>query len=85
LRGVAQISAVTIVAELGQISRFAHARQLMGYSGAVSREHSSGERIRRGLSDFLCVEPYTTARGGEERVWQRTIQKFFPKSCWINC
>jgi transposase len=48
LRGVAQISAVTIVAELGQISRFAHPRQLMGYSGAVSREHSSGERIRRG-------------------------------------
>lgn len=48
LRGVAQVSAVTIVAELGQISRFARARQLMGYSGAVSREHSSGPRIRRG-------------------------------------
>jgi transposase len=48
LRGVAQVSAVTVVAELGQISRFARARQLMGYSGAVSREHSSGARIRRG-------------------------------------
>jgi len=48
LRGVAQISAVTLVAELGEISRFSHPRQLMGYSGAVSREHSSGERIRRG-------------------------------------
>jgi len=48
LRGVAKVSAVTIVAELGQISRFARARQLMGYSGAVSREHSSGTRIRRG-------------------------------------
>ena len=48
LRGVAQVSAVTMVAELGQISRFARARQLMGYSGAVSREHSSGARIRRG-------------------------------------
>jgi transposase len=48
LRGVAQVSAVTMVAELGEISRFAHARQLMGYSGAVSREHSSGARIRRG-------------------------------------
>lgn len=48
LRGVAQISAVTLVAELGELSRFAHPRQLMGYSGAVSREHSSGERIRRG-------------------------------------
>jgi transposase len=48
LRGVAKVSAVTLVAELGQISRFARARQLMGYSGAVSREHSSGPRVRRG-------------------------------------
>ena len=48
LRGIAQISAVTIMAEVGQISRFEHPRQLMGYSGAVSREHSSGARIRRG-------------------------------------
>jgi len=49
LRGMAEISAVTVVAELGQISRFASARQLMGYSGAVPREESSGERQRRGV------------------------------------
>jgi len=48
LRGIAQISAVSIVAELGQLSRFDHPRQLMGYSGVVSREHSSGPRIQRG-------------------------------------
>ena len=48
LRGIAQISAVSIVAEVGKLSRFEHPRQLMGYSGVVSREHSSGERIRRG-------------------------------------
>jgi transposase len=48
LRGIAQLSAVSIMAELGELSRFEHPRQLMGYSGAVSREHSSGERIRRG-------------------------------------
>ncbi len=48
LRGIAQISAVTVVAELGKISRFDRARQLMGYSGAVSSEHSSGKRMRRG-------------------------------------
>lgn len=48
LRGIAQLSAVSIVAEVGELSRFEHPRQLMGYSGAVSREHSSGERIRRG-------------------------------------
>jgi transposase len=48
LRGVAQISAVTIAAELGNISRFEGARQLMGYSGAVPSEDSSGHRTRRG-------------------------------------
>jgi transposase len=48
LRGIAKISAVTIVAELGEVSRFNTPRQLMGYSGAVSSEHSSGERTRRG-------------------------------------
>jgi transposase len=48
LRGVAKVSAVTIVAELGQISRFERAVQLMGYGGMVSREHSSGEKVRRG-------------------------------------
>src|SRR5208283_5870693 len=48
LRGIAEISAVTIVAELGQISRFDTARQLMGYSGAVPSEDSSGKRKQRG-------------------------------------
>jgi len=47
LRGIAKISAVTVVAELGEISRFQRARQLMGYSGAVSSEDSSGPRTRR--------------------------------------
>ncbi len=48
LRGVAKMSAITIVAEVGQLSRFAKARQLMGYSGAVASEDSSGNRTRRG-------------------------------------
>jgi transposase len=48
LRGVAQISAVSIMAELGEVSRFARARQLMGYSGAVPWEDSSGQRVHRG-------------------------------------
>jgi transposase len=48
LRGIAALTAVTIVTEVGQLSRFAHPRQLMGYSGAVASEHSSGPRTRRG-------------------------------------
>jgi len=48
LRGIAQISAVTIVAELGEVTRFSQARELMGYGGIVASENSSGERQRRG-------------------------------------
>ena len=48
LRGIALVSAVTIAAEVGELSRFAKPRQLMGYSGAVASEDSSGERTRRG-------------------------------------
>src|SRR5206468_2265711 len=48
LRGIALVTAVTIVAEVGELSRFAKPRQLMGYSGAVASEDSTGTRIRRG-------------------------------------
>jgi transposase len=48
LRGIAQVSAVTIVAEVGTLARFATPRQLMGYSGAVPSEDSSGRRVQRG-------------------------------------
>jgi transposase len=48
LRGIARLSAATIVSEVGELARFAKPRQLMGYSGAVAREDSSGERTRRG-------------------------------------
>jgi transposase len=48
LRGVAQTTAATIVSELGSLSRFQSPRQLMGYSGLVAREHSSGNRVQRG-------------------------------------
>jgi transposase len=48
LRGVAQVVAVTLVAELGEVSRFTRARELMGYAGIVASEHSSGESNWRG-------------------------------------
>jgi len=48
LRGVALVTAVTIAAEVGELSRFPKPRQLMGYSGAVASEDSSGQRTRRG-------------------------------------
>jgi transposase len=48
LRGVAQTTAATIVSELGTLSRFETAKQLMGYSGLVPSEHSSGNKVVRG-------------------------------------
>jgi transposase len=36
------------VAEVGALSRFQTARQLMAYSGLVPSEHSSGQSTRRG-------------------------------------
>jgi transposase len=48
MRGVALINAVTIVAEVGDFSRFGNPRQLMAYLGLVPSEHSSGGAVRRG-------------------------------------
>ncbi len=48
LRGISFISAVTIVAELGDLNRFDCASQLMGYVGLVPSEYSSGNRVKKG-------------------------------------
>jgi transposase len=48
LRGVDLLSAMTLVAEIGDIARFASARELMGYLGLVPSEHSSGATVRKG-------------------------------------
>jgi transposase len=48
LRGVAKITATTLAVEVGNFSRFAHPRELMGYGGLVPSEHTSGKRKRQG-------------------------------------
>ena len=48
LRGIAFVSAVTLISELGDLKRFGSARQLMAYLGLVPSEHSSGLSQRRG-------------------------------------
>jgi transposase len=48
LRGLDLIAASTIVAELGDLRRFAHPRELMGYVGLVPSEHSTGTKRRQG-------------------------------------
>lgn len=48
MRGVSLITAMTLLAELGDISRFDSPRQLMAYLGLVPSEHSSGGSRRQG-------------------------------------
>ena len=48
LRSIDFISALTIVAELGDLRRFPHPREFMGYLGLVPSEHSSGNSKQRG-------------------------------------
>jgi len=48
MRGIQFVHAVTLIAELGDLTRFHSARQLMGYLGLVPRESSSGEQRRQG-------------------------------------
>ena len=48
MRGINLVSAMGIVAELGDLSRFSKPTQLMAYLGLVPSEHSSGESRRQG-------------------------------------
>jgi transposase len=48
LHGIGEITAVGLVAEIGDFRRFGDPRELMAYAGVVPSEHSSGGRQRRG-------------------------------------
>jgi transposase len=48
LRGVDFIAATTLLAEIGDLSRFRTPGELMAWLGLVPSEHSTGERVRRG-------------------------------------
>jgi transposase len=48
LRGIETLTAVGLVAEIGDFTAFAHPRQLASYLGLVPSEHSSGMRRSQG-------------------------------------
>lgn len=50
LRGVATITAVTVLAEFGDLTRFDSPRQWVGFLGLAPSEHSSGSRRRQGAT-----------------------------------
>jgi len=48
LRGIATLSAMVLLTEIGDFARFGKVRQLMAYLGLVSSEDSSGDSRRQG-------------------------------------
>jgi transposase len=48
LRGVQAVVAITIVAELGDLTRFDNPRQLAAFVGLIPSEYSSGDKRRQG-------------------------------------
>jgi transposase len=69
LRGVKTLTAVTIVAEIGQFSRFAAAPQLMSFSGLVPSEHSTGG-------------PGKARRGGITKTGNAHIRRVLVEAAW---
>jgi transposase len=48
LRGISTLSAIALLAEIGDFRRFEHPRQLMAFVGLVPSEYSSGGKEKRG-------------------------------------
>jgi transposase len=48
MRGIDLVAAVTVLAEIGDLSRFQNPRELMGYLGLVPSESSTGDTVNRG-------------------------------------
>jgi transposase len=45
MRGIDLVAAVTVLAEIGDLSRFQNPRELMGYLGLVPSESSTGDAV----------------------------------------
>ncbi len=69
LRGVAKTTAVGVFAEIGRFTRFDSPRQLMGYTGLVPSEHSTGG-------------PDKARRGGITKTGNRRVRWMLTESAW---
>lgn len=67
LRGVGPVTAFGLLAELGDLRRFATPRKLFAYAGLVPSEHSSGNRQQR---------------GGITRTGNRHVRWLITESAW---
>lgn len=60
-RGIAQLTGLTLAAEVVDWRRFASARAFMGFTGLIPTEYSSGSRTRRGHITKAGPEAVRTA------------------------
>ncbi len=86
LPGIQLVSAVTILAAIGDIARFPTAQQLMGYAGLGARVHDSGQlrrtgRItkagRRDLRHLLVEAAHSASRSHPH--WQSEFARLSPR------
>jgi transposase len=66
-RGISLVTAVGIVAEIGDFQRFATAPKAMSFAGLTPSEHSSGD---------------STRRGGITRAGNRYVRRLLVESAW---
>ena len=86
LPGIQLVSAVTILAAIGEIERFPSAEQLVGYAGLGARVHASGQlhrtgRItktgRRDLRHIMVEAAHTASRSHPH--WRRELPRLEPR------
>src|SRR5213083_1622418 len=74
LRGIDTLTALALVAEIGDFGRFNCAEEFMAFVGLVPSEHSSGERRRQGSITTVGYELGRRQRGQDaaviERAWR---------------
>ena len=88
LRGVSFITAVGLVAELGDLTRFRNPRELMAYLGLVPSEHTTGSGFGAGRSPKRGIRTRDTCSrrrrgrikgfrglGGNTRIAKRACRK----------
>jgi len=79
LRGIGPLSAVTIVAEVGDLRRFPNAPAFMSFTGLTSSEYSSGKSQHRGAITHtgnanirhVLVQAAHNARHAPAVTWER--------------
>ena len=95
MRGVQLITAVTIVAEAGDLRRFDHPRQLMAFLGLVPSECSTGEtrrqggmtktgnsRARKALIEAAWTYRHSAGTGVQHQQRQKDLPSVVRDSAW---